>query len=260
MLDSPEVVPEKIDSSINYKFLLAIVSIAIIFQFTLTFAFTIDESDLIISIVSLINPLAVAIIGFFLTYRYRGSLVFGKSYLMLSLGFFSLFIAEVTYSIYDLVLEIEPYPSIADIFFFVYIPLLITHLILNIRFFQPKIKNTTKLGIITLPVIITLAYAILALNEIGEVNFDFNYGIIFVAATSVALTLTILGTRIFKEGILGKSWWILLLGVLALTFADDWYYYLEIIGEYDLTHPVNTLWYAGYWIVAYALLKHKKII
>jgi len=35
---------------------------------------------------------------------------------------------------------------------------------------------------------------------------------------------------------------------------------IEIVEGYDLTHPVNTLWYAGYWIVAYALLKHKKII
>lgn len=259
-MKTPDIVAEKVDSPINYKILAAIIFAAICFQLTLTFAFSFDESDLIISIVSLLNPLAVAIIGFSLAYRYKGSLIFGKSYLFLSLGFFSLFVAEVTYSVYDLILEIEPYPSIADIFFFAYIPLLIAHLIINIRFFQPSIKNLTKIGIIAVPIIITAAYGILSINEIGEANFDFYYGIIFVAATSVALTLTILGTRIFKEGALGKSWWILLFGVLALTLADDWYYYLEIIESYDLTHPVNILWYAGYWIVAYALLKHKKII
>ncbi|QLH10706.1 histidine kinase [Nitrosarchaeum sp. AC2] len=259
-MKTPDIVAEKVDSPINYKILAGIILAAICFQLTLTFVFSFDESDLIISIVSLLNPLAVAIIGFFLAYRYKGSLIFGKSYLFLSLGFFSLFVAEVTYSVYDLILEIEPYPSIADIFFFAYIPLLIAHLIINIRFFQPSIKNLTKIGIIAVPIMITVAYGILSINEIGEANFDFYYGIIFVAATSVALTLTILGTRIFKEGALGKSWWILLFGVLALTFADDWYYYLEIIESYDLTHPVNILWYAGYWIIAYALLKHKKII
>lgn len=259
-MKTPDIVAEKVDSPINYKILAGIILAAICFQLTLTFVFTFDDSDLIISIVSLLNPLAVAIIGFSLAYRYRGSLIFGKSYLFLSLGFFSLFVAEVTYSVYDLILEIEPYPSIADIFFFAYIPLLIAHLIINIRFFQPSIKNLTKIGIIAIPIIITASYGILSINEIGEANFDFYYGIIFVAATSVALTLTILGTRIFKEGALGKSWWILLFGVLALTLADDWYYYLEIIESYDLTHPVNILWYAGYWIIAYALLKHKKII
>ena len=74
------------------------------------------------------------------------------------------------------------------------------------------------------------------------------------------MALTILGTRIFKEGALGKTWMILLLGILALTVADDWYYYLEITGDYDLTHPVNILWYTGYWIIVYGLIKHKKII
>ena len=259
-MKTPDIVAEKIDSPINYKILVAIIFAAIVFQLTLTFVFNVDESDLIISIVSLLNPLAVAIIGFFLAHRYKGSQIFGKSYLYLSLGFFSLFVAEVTYSIYDLVLEIEPYPSIADIFFFAYIPLLIAHLVLNIKFFQPTIKNINKLAIIAIPIIITSTYGILSINEIGEDNFDFYYGIVFVAATSVALTLTILGTIIFKDGVLGKSWWILLFGVLALTLADDWYYYLEIVESYDLTHPVNILWYAGYWIIAYALLKHKKII
>lgn len=259
-MKTPDIVAEKIDSPINYRFLILIVASAIIFQYALSFVFTEDDSDLIISIVSLINPLVVAIIGFFLAYRYKGSLVFGKSYLFLGLGFFSLFVAEVVYSVYDLILEIEPYPSIADIFFFAYIPLLIVHLVLNIRFFQPSIKNINKIWVIAIPIVITAAYVALSLSDTGEANFDFYYGSIFVAATSIALSLTILGTRILKEGALGKSWLILLLGVLVLTFADDWYYYLEIAGEYDLTHPVNTLWYAGYWIIAYALLKHKKII
>ncbi len=259
-MKTPDIVAEKIDSPINYKFLILIVLSAILFQFALTFVFTTDYSDLIISIVSLINPLVVAVVGFFLAYRYKGSLVFGKSYLFLSLGFFSLFVAEVVYSVYDLVLDIEPYPSIADIFFFAYIPLLIAHLILNIRFFQPSTKNITKIWVSITPIIITASYVLLSLSEIGEVNFDFYYGSVFVAATSIALALTILGTRIFKEGALGKTWLILLLGIFALTFADDWYYYLEISGDYDLTHPVNTFWYAGYWIIAYALLKHKKTI
>ena len=259
-MKTPDIVAEKIDSPINYKFLILIVVSAIIFQYALSFVFTEDDRDLIISIVSLINPLVVAIIGFFLAYRYKGSLVFGKSYLFLGLGFFSLFAAEIVYSVYDLILEIEPYPSIADIFFFAYIPLLIVHLVLNIRFFQPSIKNINKIWVTAIPIVITVAYVVLSLSDTGEANFDFYYGSIFVAATSIALSLTILGTRILKEGALGKSWLILLLGVLVLTFADDWYYYLEIAGDYGLTHPVNTLWYAGYWIIAYALLKHKKII
>lgn len=259
-MKTPDIVAEKLDSPINYKFLIIIAVSAVIFQFALTFVFAPDDRDLIISIVSFINPLSVGIVGFFLAYRYKGSLVFGKSYLFLSLGFFSLFVAEVVYAVYDLVLDIEPYPSIADIFFFAYIPLLITHLILNIKFFQPSTTSITKIWVSIIPITITVAYVLLSLYKIGETNFDFYYGSIFVAATSIAFSLTILGTKIFKDGALGKTWLILLIGILALTLADDWYYYLEISEEYELTHPVNILWYAGYWVIVYSLLKHKKTI
>lgn len=259
-MKTPDIVADKLDSPINYKILILIVLSAIVFQLVLTFTFSSDDSDQIISIVSFVNPLAVGIVGLFLTYRYRGSHVFGKSYLFLSLGFFSLFVAEVVYSVYDLILEIEPYPSIADIFFFAYIPLLIGHLLINIKFFQPNISSITKIWVLGIPIVITTAYSLLSLYSIGEANFDFYYGFIFVAATSVALSLTILGTRVFSGGAVGKSWMVLLLGILALTLADDWYYYLEISESYDLTHPVNILWYAGYWIIVYALLKHKKVI
>ncbi len=259
-MKTPEVVPEKFDSPIDYKILFLIIFSSIVFQFLLNVLFPSDDRDFIVSIVSVINPLAASLAGFLVTLRYRGSLVFGKSYLMLSLGFFCAFLGELTYLIYDLVLNIEPYPSIADVFFFAYSPFLIAHLIINIRFFQPTTKLVTKVWVSIIPIGIVFAYIWFSLHEIGEVNFDFYYGTIFVAATSVALTLTILGTRIFKEGILGKSWLILLFGILSLTIADDVYYYLEIPGNYDLTHPINILWYAGYWIVFYALLKHKESI
>jgi len=257
-MDSPEIVPDKLDSPVSIKIFLGIITASLIFQFALTSVFLPDDSDLIISIVSFINPLSVSLVGFIVTFRYKKSAVFGKSYLFLSLGFLSVFAGEVAYSIYDLVLNIEPYPSIADVFFFAYSPLLIVYLILNIRFFQPSMNKFSLLWVTAIPVFITVSYAVLSLSEIGEANFDFYYGIIFVAATSITLSLTLLGTTIFKGGLLGKSWLILLFGILSLTFADDWYYYLELFEGYDLSHPVNVLWYAGYWIVFYALLKHKR--
>jgi len=42
--------------------------------------------------------------------------------------------------------------------------------------------------------------------------------------------------------------------------GDTWYYNLELFEAYNLVHPVNMFWYAGYWLVIYALIKLKKII
>lgn len=259
-MEKPDVVPKKLESPINYRIIIFIFFCAISFQIAISFLFPAETSDLIISVISFINPIAASIAGFFVVKKYSRTLVFGRSYLFLSLGFLSVFFGELSYYILDLVLELPTYPSIADVFFFAYSPFLMAHLILNIRFFQPSLSLITKTWVSLIPICIVSAYVFVSLVELGEANFDFFYGSIFVTATSITLSLTILGTKILKKGTLGKAWLILLFGILALTFADDWYYYLELLGEYDLNHPVNIFWYAGYWIVVYALLKHKKIM
>ncbi len=103
-------------------------------------------------------------------------------------------------------------------------------------------------------------YGFTAIEELGEANFDFYYGMIFVAGASVTLVFAILGAKVFREGVLGVAWLLLVIGILGLTIGDVWYYNLEIFGEYNLQHPVNLFWYIGYWVIVYALIKHKTII
>ncbi len=114
-----------------------------------------------------------------------------------------------------------------------------------------------------MPILVTgilSIYIFTALNDAGEMTFDVAYGIIFTGGSSITLAFAALGAKTFKEGVLGKAWLILLIGILATTIGDVYYYYLEAIGDYSLHHPVNMFWYASYWIIIYALIKHKSII
>ncbi len=255
----PEKVPEKLQSPVNFKIIALIISVTIAFHI---FISNIDEStsDEIISVVSFVNPLSVAIASFFIARRYLGTQIFGRAYTALGFAYLSVFFAEVTYLVYDLFLGLDPYPSIADVFFFALYPLTLVHLILNIRFFNVKSNVLTKIWMVAIPIGILTIYSIFAFEEIGEANFDFYYGMIFIAGASATLVFAILGAKIFREGILGVAWLLLVIGILGLTIGDVWYYYLETFGEYDLQHPVNLFWYAGYWIIVYALIKHKNII
>jgi hypothetical protein len=49
-------------------------------------------------------------------------------------------------------------------------------------------------------------------------------------------------------------------GIAIGIVGDVWYYYLEIFGQYDETHVVNSMWIVSYMVVAYALYKHRKTI
>ena len=110
-----------------------------------------------------------------------------------------------------------------------------------------------------IPIVIISIYVFSSFEEFGEANFDFYYGNIFIVGSSITLTFAIFGARVFRQGVLGKAWLLLVIGIFFTTTGDVWYYYLEVFEEYDLYHPVNVFWYASYWIIVYALIKHKEI-
>ena len=255
----PEKVPEKLESPINYKIILLILAAAISLQITLM---NLDE-DLAGSaafIVSVGASLAVSLASFVIAKRYWSSHVFGKAYLAFALGYFSYFIAEILYYTFDLILGIQAYPSVADVFFFALYPFTLIHLILNIRFFNPKFAIIPKVWIPLIPIVFVFVYSYISIGEFEEPNFDFYYGIIFVLAASTTLSFAIFGATIFKKGVLGVAWLLLLIGIFMNAIGDVWYYHLEIFGEYYDAHPVTVLWYVANIIMIYALYKHIETI
>lgn len=256
----PPKVPEVLKQPISIKtFALIFLGIAAL----QTFLYLHPEPDSFeepLAFLSMGLPLAVSIGAFSIATRYGMSQVFGKSYLFFALAFFSVFLAEVTYYTYDVIFEIDPYPSIADVFFFALYPFLAAHMLINFKFFKTKISVPRKIIFFAIPILISSLYGWLAYQEIGQIDFDFAYGMIFVIGTSSALSLAVLGSFVFRGGLLGIVWMILLIGVLLTTTGDVWYYYLELFDGYDLLHPVNLFWYASYGIMLYALYKHVKSI
>jgi hypothetical protein len=264
---SPDIVPEHLKNPINYKILVLIFVSALSFQSILYISPDSENEyyEFMISIISFINPLAASIASFFVWTRYGGSRIFGRAYFSLGMAYLMVFTAELTYLVYDLVLNLDPYPSIADIFFFALYPFTMIHLILNIKFFKSKIIQTEKKWLLIIPITIITVYVISfqfsTPEEVIDFNsFDFYYGLIFTTGSAITLAFAILGAKIFRAGALGTVWLLLVIGILANTIGDVWYYHLEIFGDYDLMHPVNIFWYSSYWLIVYALYKHKDAI
>jgi hypothetical protein len=255
----PDTVPNKLEDKTNYKIIFLIIVAAISFQFFIYFLDNGEQQDLIISTISVINPLAASIAGFAIASRYRSSKTFGKAYFALGCGYLFAAFGEILYFVF-IVLEMETFPSIIDVFFFIMYPFILAHLVICVRFFKPKIMPIEFVWIILTPIIIVTIYITSSFAEVEEADLGFYFGITYVVEPAIVLPLAILGAKVFRGGIIGTSWLILVLAIITLTIGDVWYSYLEIFSMYDLIHPVNTFWYAGYWIVVYALYKHKKSI
>ena len=258
-MKKPDIVPDRLKNPINFKILAFIVLAGIGIQFTLLNLSEDDSGNLALTI-SLSSTLIVALTSFFISKRYALTKIFGRSYLAYGIGYTCYFLGELLYYLFDFYFRIDPYPSIADAFYFLLYPFSLIYLILNIRFFQSKISNKTKILLAIIPIVFVSIYSFEALEELKEPNFDFFYGMIFVFAATTTLSLAILGATIFRKSILGVVWLLLVTGIAMNAIADTWYYFLEIFGLYFDAHPVTVMWHVASIIMIYALYSHKKML
>lgn len=251
---------KQIVNTVNFKIIAVIIVAILFFHFYVNFVLDVGSSDVVISITSFINPLAASLASFLVSYRYKDSKIFGRSFVILGFAFLAIFLGEVSYLIYDLVLDIDPYPSFADLFFFLEYPLILIPIIMHLRFFLPSFSKIAKIWLILLPVVITSGYFAFSWITIGEFNLDFYLGILFVAASSLTLGFVLFASSVFRQSELGKAWLLLAISLVALNIGDVGYYYIELGEGYDLQHPINLFWYASYWLAFYSLIKHKELI
>ena len=192
--------------------------------------------------------------------RYYGSSVFGRSYLFLMLAFVFVFIGEVTYNIYAFVFGVDPYPSLADVFFFMLYPFSLIHILINIWAFRPISNKRDKIMPVVIIASTSVLFLIVSANAVGDVNFDVGYATVFVTGAVTITTYGFWGLAATRKIPIGRAWTLLVSGIVLGTIADIWYQHLEMFGSYETSGIVNVLWYVSYWTIGYALYKHVKII
>lgn len=207
-----------------------------------------------------LSSLAVGITALFVYRRYKGSPVFGKTYLALAIGFIILFVGDSVYNYYLIVLDEDPYPSIADAFFIAFYFFTGYHLVKNIKYFKKDLGIGPKIGVPVLAVAFIAAFGLYTIETLEYDPIVYYMGILYVSASAAILSLAILGLTVFRHSVLGIAWFMLVIGIFFYSFADVWYYYLEEIEEFTIIHPVNTLWLVSNIFMVYALYKHKKTI
>jgi hypothetical protein len=259
-----DVVPDHVPNEINYKIIILCFVGGIAFHYSMIYFASFDgqgkNANYVIDVVSIINPLVTAIFAFVIAGLYRMSKTFGRAYILLGLAYLCAATAEVIYGIQYDIMEIDPYPSVADLFFALLYVLWIAHIATNIRYFGTTLEYRKLIIFIMIFSAIEFSYIGITLFHLQlEPNFEFFYGLLFVTLSAITLPFVVYAAMIFKNSALGIAWYILLLSFLINISGDVWYYYLEVFEGYDLYQPVNFFWYIGYWVQTYALFKHKKV-
>ena len=168
---------------------------------------------------------------------------------------------ETIYNYYWIILDVEPYPSIADVFFIGFYAFAGYHLVKNVKYFKKDTLSWfSKLGVVAIAAAMTIGFGLFTLDYFYEDAEVYLWSMGYVGSSAVLLALAIIAATIFRNSVLGVAWFMLVIGIFLYAVADLWYYYLEEIGEFSITSPVNTLWVVSNMFMIYALIVHKKTI
>jgi len=255
-----DVISPDLKAKIDFRILLGIFLGVVLFQIYINSLENEEQIEDSIIAVSLSSQMITGFAALAVSRKYHGSRVFGSSFLSLAATFLSVAIGEIIYNVSLFIFNVDPFPSIADIFFFLLYPFTLIHLMINIKFFKITNNLRSLSWVLGLTLLIILVYAYFAFDVIGDFNIEFFYGLIFISGASTITSVGFYGVLSVRKISLGKSWILLVLGILLGTIGDIWYQYLEILDGYDTDHIVNLFWYASYLVIIYSLYKHYKII
>ena len=247
-------------SRVSIKAIIIIAVISIGYQIYISSEYVSDEEMSFADFSYGLSSLAVGITGLFVAKRYKGSPVFGKTYLALAIGFILLFAGDLVYNYYLLVLDEDPYPSIADVFFIAFYAFAGYHLIKNTQYFKKGLTWNSKIGVIAISGLMIAGFGLFTIETMYDDPVVYFMSMAYVISSAIVLSLAILAFTVFRNSVLGVAWALLVIGIFLYSVADVWYYYLEEIEEFSIKDPVNTLWVLSNSIMVYALYIHKKII
>jgi len=143
-----------------------------------------------------------------------------KSLFFLVLSFSSWFVAEQTWNLYEHVLGIDPYPSMADFFYILAPILMFISLIIFLRPLRSKIKKTDVIFASLLSILILIPILIMTFQSNSETEFfEIAVAMIYPITDTVLLIPAIIAI-LFSVRVEKNSFWVMILiGIIIFIVA-----------------------------------------
>jgi len=207
---------------------------------------------------------AVVMASFWTLRRYAAHTfkpMFSAAWIGVSAWLFMWFLGESTWAVCVVLLQIDPFPSLADIFYIGGYVFLFIALFLILKLF-PSVSSVKKLAfsaVVSVSVSVAVGYFLLTPILTSEADL---YKIVFSAAypiLDIGLFVLVFSIfMIFIEGAIGKAWFFLTLGITLQIVADLLFTYAELQGFYFEGHPLELFWLWGYIAFLLGFHIHKR--
>jgi hypothetical protein len=184
---------------------------------------------------------------------------FARTFIFLSLALTCLFTAEQIWTVFEYFLFIDPYPSIADIFYVLSYPFFALFLF---SYLKPLQKYITK-QILGFAIILSSVFILPVMMTTYELNsessiFEFAMALAYPVADAILLVPAIIGILFFFRGKRNYFWGSMLIGISLTIVGDIVFTFLDAAGAYEGGSLIDLCWLFGYVFWAFACYEYRK--
>jgi len=184
----------------------------------------------------------------------------GKAWVLFACMTVCWFMAELAWLVYELFLEIDPYPSEADFFWLAGYPLYFGFLVFYLR---PLRKAITKKSVVTAVIISALLLVpslYIAYDVESELSdLEFALGLTYPIASSAVLVPAIVGVILFYRGEVNFLWTLMCIAIFFDIVADAGFLFTTLEDSYYSGHPIEILYLWAYALFAFGVYYHIKL-
>lgn len=205
-------------------------------------------------------PAAVLVLSIIIASRFQTSGKHGKAWIVFVIFAASWFTAEQIWLVYELIYDIDPWPSVADFFYLLGYPLLF---VFSLLYLQPLRKAISKKLVIS-SLLITTALLIPTFSLAYQTNSSENDFEVALAASypvldAIILCPALIGVSLFFKGEVNFLWSLIYIAMVLNVIADAGFLMLSMNDSYYTGHPIDLLYLWAYVLFAFGVYSHIRI-
>jgi hypothetical protein len=203
---------------------------------------------------------SLVVLSILIATRFRTAGTHGKSWILFAIFVAFWFIAEQTWMVYELVYELDPWPSVADYFYLGGYPLLFAF---SIFYLYPMRKAITKKLVIStsaISVLLLIPTFYIAYDSSSEANeFEIALAASYPILDAISLCPALIGIALFFRGEVNFLWSLICLATILNVVADTGFLLISIDDSYYTGHPIDMLYLWAYVLFSFGVYSHIKI-
>jgi len=172
----------------------------------------------------------------------------------------SWFIAEQLWLVYELVYDIDPFPSMADFFYFTGYPFLFLFSLYYLKPLKDAIsrKTVAYASLVAMTLLVPSLY--MAYDTDSEMSsFEVALALGYPIADAIVLVPALIGVILFFRGAVNFLWSLACIAIVLNVVADTGFLVSSMNGSYYTGHPVDLLFLWAYILFSFGVYSHIKI-